>query len=248
MKRTIAIKRRRIAAALMRASIPALASLLAVSAYARTSSDGGTPTPILPLTGETLTGTPVTTSATCNPAGTSTFTYAVSGVAAGPYPGTFTETGTATIGSQISPGGGTEAALLLSFNASFVINSPLGNVTGTKQLPPGVGVGECIEFGFFNSHDIVIPITPQPAAYTATIRRGGGEGEQGGDDNHQGDEDNQDGACAAAQDHGSTTVALLNEVINGQVFQQTFTESFVSSTLSPVSCCANGNEGEGCED
>src|SRR5918996_3161248 len=86
------------------------------------------------LTGETFTAAPDIT-ATCNPNGTSTVTFNASGVATGPYPGTFTEVGVATIGPQVlSPGGGQSVGTLLAFDAVFTIESPLGNVIGTKAL------------------------------------------------------------------------------------------------------------------
>src|SRR5438309_189442 len=80
------------------------------------------------LTGEELTATPdITTN--CNPNGTSTVMFSASGVATGPYPGTFTEVGTATIGPQtVSPSGGSSLGTLLTFDAVFTIQSPTGDV------------------------------------------------------------------------------------------------------------------------
>src|SRR5205814_9429059 len=64
--------------------------------------------PPLTLTGETLHSAGASTftiTASCNPAGTSTFSYQTSGLATGPYTGTYTETGTVTVGPQpIVPG------------------------------------------------------------------------------------------------------------------------------------------------
>ena len=53
-----------------------------------------------PLTGEFLLsdGVAFDVTATCSATGTSTISYAASGAAFGPYPGTFTEVGTVTIG------------------------------------------------------------------------------------------------------------------------------------------------------
>src|SRR5919108_5112050 len=78
------------------------------------------------LTFETLTGTTNTvTSANCNPEGTSTFSYSTSGVAAGPYNGTFTETGTVTVGPQPIPPGTFSApgGTVLSWDVTFTITS-----------------------------------------------------------------------------------------------------------------------------
>lgn len=110
------------------------------------------------LTGEELTATgaagPVITTQ-CNPDDISTVTFSTSGVVnGGPYPGTFTEVGTATIGPQtLSPGGGQSIGTLLSYDAVFTIQSAAGDVTGTKALAfpvtdPGtqVAIGQCNTF------------------------------------------------------------------------------------------------------
>jgi hypothetical protein len=90
-------------------------------------------------------GSIAVTSATCNPAGTSSFSYLVSGPATGPYPGTFTETSTVTMGPQNIPAGSSNpTALITGWTVSFTITSPAGSVTGTKTLPTGTtGVGIC---------------------------------------------------------------------------------------------------------
>ena len=145
------------------------------------------------LTGEVLTSsgpTTFTTSATCDPSGTSTFSYQTSGVATGPYPGTYTETGTVTLGPQpIQPGVfSAPGGIVTAWTANFTITSAAGNVTGTKELlPPPTGfspdvLGICENgsrgiAGFPN-------FPPQQAAnsyfsnqrlgYTATITLAGG--------------------------------------------------------------------------
>lgn len=106
------------------------------------------------LTGESLSaadifGFPngqISIVANCNPAGTSTFSYSASGNAFGPFPGTFTETGTVTIGPQFfAPGEGVAFGDVQTFSASFTIDSPLGHVTGTKSLPvSGFHGGTCV--------------------------------------------------------------------------------------------------------
>ena len=80
------------------------------------------------LTGETLTGAPGQTTVNCQGnLSAFTITWSVSGVATVPYPGTFTETGRHTSG----PGADV-------IEAEFQIESPLGNVVGTKRFfPPG---------------------------------------------------------------------------------------------------------------
>lgn len=65
-----------------------------------------------------------------------TFTFSGSGTASGPYNGTFTEYGTATVDS---------AGNVTAFTAHFTITSPQGTVVGTKTLTPGPdNFGECI--------------------------------------------------------------------------------------------------------
>ncbi len=138
------------------------------------------------LTGETLlaglfvpppgTSSVVVTSASCNPSGTSTFTYQASGPAAGPYPGTFTETGTVSMGPQNIPGTPPNGTLT-SWTASFTIASPVGNVQGTKTLAPNAPSLP----GICTGADALFPAQRSAAtglqnvlAYTATITVPGG--------------------------------------------------------------------------
>ncbi|UDY34304.1 hypothetical protein [Dermatobacter hominis] len=79
----------------------ALGAAFAAIALAACAPDPGPP-PTTSLAGENLTSWDMATivSGTCNPAGESTFTLEVSGDAAGPYPGTFTETMSVILGPQ----------------------------------------------------------------------------------------------------------------------------------------------------
>lgn len=114
------------------------------------------------LTGEALSAAPdITTN--CNPNGTSTVTFSAVGVATGPYPGTFTEVGTATIGPQtLSSSGGSSTGTLLTFDGVFAIQSSVGNVTGTKTLAfpvtdPSfqVAIGQCNTFQNVELEDVI---------------------------------------------------------------------------------------------
>jgi hypothetical protein len=89
----------------------------------------------LPGLNETLTGTISTITGSCDPAGTSTIHYTVSGAATGAYPGTFTETGVITIGpaSEFPQIDVWSAGPVTTFDASFTIDSALGAVQGTKH-------------------------------------------------------------------------------------------------------------------
>jgi hypothetical protein len=95
-----------------------------------------------------------TSTASCDTASTSTVSWTAQGVATGPYPGTFTASGTLTIGPQTLPGShppvpgreGTVAGPLQSFEESFTITSGTTTITGTKslQLPVASGtLGTC---------------------------------------------------------------------------------------------------------
>jgi hypothetical protein len=86
----------------------------------------GAQTPVN-LTGEVLAGNAPNAAAAdvdCQPSGTSTVTYTVSGPAAGPYAGTFEESGSLTI----------VAGQVTSFEATFTIDAGTSQVVGTKTL------------------------------------------------------------------------------------------------------------------
>jgi hypothetical protein len=131
---------------------------------------------VAPLTGETLLASespPVgtsTVSGTCNPLGNSTFDFTVTGEASGPYPGTFTESGTFTI-SPIA---------LVSFDSTFTITSTQGTVTGTKTFTGPLNVGACGLLAFPppaspNAHSLQATLS-----YTAQITTPTGSGSDSG--------------------------------------------------------------------
>ena len=103
-----------------------------------------------PFVAETLFEPVAQVSGDCNPDGTSVLSYTTSGAAAGPYPGTYMESGTATVGPQTFGLG-----FVLTFDANFTIDSPVGQVLGTKTLAvpqsefPG---GSCVfQTGIFSA-------------------------------------------------------------------------------------------------
>lgn len=124
------------------------------------------PEPPGPLTGELLSaaaylGHEVETDAECQADGSGVFTFSVEGVATGPYPGTFTESGTIVILSD---------GTIDSVAVTFEIDSPLATITGTKTVRP---------FGPFGAHcsdgpagDFVYGVLR--AFYTAHIRTAAG--------------------------------------------------------------------------
>lgn len=106
----------------------------------------------------------------CVENGTSTVRFKVAGAATGPYPGTFTENGTLTIGpqtlSQQNVSGTLLAGPVLTFTANFTITSGATTVTGTKTLSasspthPTDSVGACASFeNSTNVHGIFDPNT-----------------------------------------------------------------------------------------
>jgi hypothetical protein len=135
-------------------------------------------------------------SASCNPTGASTWSFAssggsiettVTGAPPNPYEGTFTETGSVTIGAQtiipdplvwsdlfrVSPDLLGPFGQLLGFTATFTIVSGSTTITGTKQLPApsGSGVGQCSANPFrvgFATRSIVGGATYE-GTYSATI-------------------------------------------------------------------------------
>lgn len=151
----------------------AVASAAMVLGLVASSASAQVPPPT--LTGEQFIAQPEIT-ASCNPDGTSTVTFTASGVATGPYAGTFTEIGTATIGPQtLSPGGGQSIGTLLTFDAVFTIQSPVGEVTGTKTIAfpvtnpaTEVAIGQCNTFQDVELVDVIDRFTVRYEAQIST--------------------------------------------------------------------------------
>jgi hypothetical protein len=106
------------------------------------------PPPASPLTDEILQGSTMITSRDCDPDGTSSFSFIASGVATGPYEGTFTESGTVTIGPHFNVEGGLPRGPALSFDVQFTISTSAGNITGSKRIEDFSfePIGECHDF------------------------------------------------------------------------------------------------------
>ena len=89
------------------------------------------------------------------------FSFSVSGTATGPFPGTFTESGSFTaLGSGIVD----------TFSSIFEIRSSSGTVTviGTKRLVVGIRAAVLCQ-GPFSGNDFLIQLLNLPTTYTATI-------------------------------------------------------------------------------
>src|SRR5256886_15971238 len=155
-----------------RAFFPPAPGPLLMSLPPPATGSAAPPPPKPSMAGETFTGVPTVTF-TCDPMNNSTISYTVTGTASGPYPGTLTGTGTATLGPQGIFSGSPDPnapGAVLSFTASFTIMTTTGaKVSGSLQLaPPGTLAGNQ---GFCEQNGIQ-SFTAQ-ANYTATIQTNG---------------------------------------------------------------------------
>jgi hypothetical protein len=170
---------RRIGLALCVVALAATAVMVSVAA-----GQPGSPT----LETEDLFAQPdgVTTTFSCNTEGTSTVSWTAEGIASGPFPGTFTLSGTLTIGPQSLPGAhppgpnteGTVAGPVQTFQESFTIESGTTTITGTKTLDPQATsgtAGTCQTVSqfpildFFDGHGTVVEVNAQ-TRYQASIQ------------------------------------------------------------------------------
>ena len=184
------------------------------------------------LSGETFETTPALGQQTtfgpydCDKNGTTVIPFQTDGSALGPYVGTFTETGTVTIGPQTdftfdSRGTGPVTA----FQASFTITSqiPPATVTGTKQLaptqPPAAthqAVGLCNPDGTSTPDTDVFVVVSDPfVLYTAQINA----------------------LTGTRADSGTSSFAIETDPSGTATFQESFTST------EPE--CEDGNNGNG---
>jgi hypothetical protein len=155
--------------------VPAAAQAQAVSLTGETLTSlpgaGGGGVPVTDIQG-TCTRTVVLTGDAPG-SESSSFEYSVSGVAAGPYPGTFTETGSFTLGpidEEFIPG--QFRGNITDFEAEYTITSELGTIQGTKSLDPGrTSLGACFNYGTapFNRPEDFAGQTIAHTLYEATI-------------------------------------------------------------------------------
>lgn len=131
-------------------------------------------TPPPTLSGEFLSAFPdaIPTSsvdivAACDPDGSSTISWSASGEAFGPYEGTFVETGSATVGPQTANAyvNGIQLGYLVSVEAFFSIDSPTGQVIGSKRLTGASSsdLGGCRDLDGF--------VLPDGSVASGTFRR-----------------------------------------------------------------------------
>ncbi len=99
--------------------------------------------------------------------------YHTSGIATGPFPGTFEETGTYVLGPEASGVGSLRP--LIDFQASYSIQSGSTTVTGTKHIPPDVSppaVAQCYRTVIAGSGGVCVrsAVGSGNFTYQATIR------------------------------------------------------------------------------
>jgi hypothetical protein len=172
--------------------------------------------PLEPLTTETFitseSGDPGTSevTGTCSLLGPSTFDFVITGVAVGPYPGTFRETGSVSLTGMISP--------LVSFEAHFTVTSPQGAVTvrGKKTLQgiamPGLAVCGVAAFGGLSANALSLQTNVNYAALITTSE-------------------------GAAIDRGVSNVTLNETQLRGEPVQFngfSFLETFQSTSFKQI--------------
>jgi hypothetical protein len=142
--------------------------------------------------------------------GGGSFSYEASGAATGSYAGTFTETGTITVGSEEGP---TLRQRITSVQIQFAIDSPAGQVTGTKQFVPtgdpnvNVANGRCTnDFGTLGGS---IFVASDDLRYSATIVTPDGQ------------------TCLQS---GPTSLSLVD---NSSVLADSFTEVLLNDLSAP---------------
>jgi hypothetical protein len=117
---------------------------------------------------------------TCNKSGTTTIPFQASGSAFGSYVGTFTESGTVTVGPQSNNAIDSRGVgPITAFQSTFTIQSefPSGTVTGSKSLSPTApteatpagGFGRCNPDGSSPPNDTFVIVTNPNILYTAQI-------------------------------------------------------------------------------
>lgn len=117
--------------------IRSLLAVLTLAAWSLVATEAKAETTPPSLMGEFLNNGSVVSSGSvdCNPGDVSSFTFYVEGPAYGPYPGTFAEEGSGSFSTE--PVLNVENRFIgypLRFDSTFHIDSPIGEVTGTKTL------------------------------------------------------------------------------------------------------------------
>jgi hypothetical protein len=203
----------------------ALFALMAPASFAQTAGLNGEFFESTPAAGDQTTFG----SFTCNKSGTTVIPFQASGTAFGPYNGTFTETGTVTIGPQTNTAlDATAVGPVLDFQASFTVTSTLvpATITGTKHLAPTTptdatlsAFGRCDPDGSSPPSSTVFAIVSDPfLIYDAQIN-----------------------AATGSRTDTGTSGWLIRSVT--PTTTTSFQEAFNSTSVPPG--CEDGNNGNG---
>ena len=121
------------------------------------------------LTGEHFTGTFSESVGNCDSLPNPEIHYHVSGIATGPYSGTFNETGTIVL----VPASTVTAAPVIDVDVHFTIDSAAGQVDGEKHfVATSTGLGQCQDVG--SALTKIKTAKADDLEYTATIEVGSG--------------------------------------------------------------------------
>jgi len=198
------------------------AGVLVLAVVLITSAQAATPPPT--LEGEVFVDDTPTVTGTCNPDGTSTIYFEAAGPASGPYNGTFTETGTATIGPQAftdPPINSSFTGPVVTFDAIFTITSGTFQITGTKTLSlvnTSTAIGDCFTHDSVHALEVILR---DAVSYQAAITTGD----------------------ATYSDHGRNPRVFVQHVENPipQIAFQGFLEDFKSDLITTEPLNAPGH-------
>jgi hypothetical protein len=146
------------------------------------------------------------------PGSPGSFSYEASGNATGSYAGTFTETGTITVGYEDSMG----RQRVTGASIQFSITSPTGSVTGTKTYVPtgdpsiNPALAKC--WYDWNGMGGSVGISYDDLRYSATITTTDGQ------------------TCTQS---GGSTLSLVD---NSPVLRDSFSETFLNDATAPITC------------
>jgi hypothetical protein len=190
-------------------AVVALAALPAVASAAAPGLGGTT----LSESDPTVTNCPV-------PGDAGTFTYEASGNATGTYAGTFTETGSITV----APYDGRATQRVTAAQIQFTIDSPTGQVSGTKTyIPvgdPNVNTARATCESDWDGNGGSIFIASDDLRYSATIAAADGT------------------TCTAS---GPASLSLVD---NSSVLSDSFSQTFLNDASAPVTCTGGEPEPE----